>query len=43
MYNNTIKPMDEVKLIYDFGPNTLKYESFNDHSLNSDISEGDAY
>lgn len=39
MYNNTIKPMDEVKLIYDFGPNTLKYESFNDHSLNSDISE----
>lgn len=39
MYNRYIKPQnEEVKLIYEFGPNTIEYESFNDSNF-ADISE----
>ncbi len=39
MYHTTIKPMNEVKLIYEFKPDTVKYRAFNDTFTSGDISE----
>lgn len=39
MYFTKIKPMNEVKLIYEFKPDTIKYQAFNDTNDLGDISE----
>lgn len=39
MYHTKIKPLNELKLIYEFKPNTIKYQAFNDTNISGDISE----
>lgn len=39
MYHTTIKPMNEAKMIYEFKPNTIKYQAFNNPDESDDISE----